>query len=173
MRLSTLALFIALPAAAYAQAGAPAPNTNTGSCISQTQACSLDIGSPSCCSDLVCKSSDGSGGALVCLIAHLLRFMLCTEPNAAMPPASDKIGRRITVDMENVQVMVIHEQGSHGFGHRVHCTYRTCGRGVLCSPCLSMSINRESDESVARLRIQVVASRQWSRTCCYGSLQDV
>ena len=117
MRFSTLALFIVLPAAAYAAAtpqtsdnGKSQPNTNAGSngakvnganpvdpgsCIQQTVTCVIDSPSPNCCSGLECKLN--SNGAPVCFLAYFVRFTLCTELNAAMPPAAGEleVGRRI------------------------------------------------------------------------------
>ena len=107
MRFSTLALFIVLPAAAYAAAtpqtndkantqatqpnnggdsgkGNTAAPVNPGSCIQQTVGCVIDSPSPDCCSGLQCKLN--SVGAPVCFIAYLVRFRLFTELNAAMPP---------------------------------------------------------------------------------------
>jgi hypothetical protein len=113
MRFSTLALFIALPAAAYAAAATPndkgntqentvsnpakvndATPVNAGSCIQQTVGCVIDSPSPNCCSGLQCKPN--SNGVPVCFIAYLVRFTLCTELNAAMPPAGEfEVGRGI------------------------------------------------------------------------------
>ena len=100
MRFSTLALFIVLPAAAYAAAADPNDNgkkqTDTGAnnvktdpapvggCIQQAVGCVIDSPTPDCCSGLKCKLN--SVGAPVCFIAYLVRFTLCTELNAAMPP---------------------------------------------------------------------------------------
>ena len=100
MRFSTLALFIVLPAAAYAAAADPNDNgkkqTDTGAnnaktdpapvggCIQQAVGCVLDSPTPDCCSGLKCKLN--SVGAPVCFIAYLVQFRLFTELNAAMPP---------------------------------------------------------------------------------------
>ena len=100
MRFSTLALFIVLPAAAYAATADPNDNgnkqTNTGAnnpkadpapvggCIQQAVGCVIDSPTPDCCSGLKCKLN--SVGAPVCFIAYLVRFTMFTELNAAMPP---------------------------------------------------------------------------------------
>ena len=100
MRFSTLALFIVLPAAAYAAAADPNDNgkkqTDTGAnnaktdpapvggCIQQAVGCVIDSPTPDCCSGLKCKLN--SVGAPVCFIAYLVQFRLFTELNAAMPP---------------------------------------------------------------------------------------
>ena len=159
MRLSTLALLIALPAAAYAAATGTTPDNNnnnqvsnqpatnantvapadTGSCIQQTQACSLTSG-PACCNGSECKFSNG---VQVRFIAHLLRFTLCTEPIAAMHPTAelglsrkrDTVDTRPDIVTDNVQVMVM-MQGTNAFRRHTYCTHWTCGCGVLCSTCL-------------------------------------
>jgi hypothetical protein len=108
MRFSTLALFIVLPAAAYAAAAGPnddsksQPNTgandakvngatpvNGGSCIQQTVGCVIGSPNPNCCSGLECKLN--SNGVPVCFIAYILGLTLCTELNAAMPPAAGEL----------------------------------------------------------------------------------
>ena len=112
MRFSTLALFIVLPAAAYAAAADPNGNKqpDTGAktpkadpapatgCIQKAVGCVIDSPTPDCCSGLQCKLN--SVGAPVCFIAYLVRFTLFTELNAAMPsliPPSGEldVGRRI------------------------------------------------------------------------------
>ena len=128
MRLSVLALFIALPAAAYAAGNPTGNDPNKGSnqpatdatkdttkpaadtkantpvdgCIQQFQACSKDSG-PACCGDNVCDIN--KDGILVCLIAYFLQFTLCTELNAAMHSA--KIGISRKADTGSVRVVVM------------------------------------------------------------------
>jgi hypothetical protein len=79
MRLSFLALFIALPAAAYA-AVCPQqhPTIFEDECAERGDFCSYDI---PCCGRLVCE---WNGYGSVCLMLHLLCFTLGTDPNAAM-----------------------------------------------------------------------------------------
>jgi hypothetical protein len=145
MRLSVLALFIALPAAAYAagnpkgsnqpatdatkDATKPAAdtkaNTPVDSCIQQFQACIKDSG-PACCGDKVCDINT-SNGQLVCFI-DFLQFTLCTELNAAMHSA--KIGISGKADTESVRVLVM-MQRSYAFGRRAHRTHWARGCSVL------------------------------------------
>ena len=108
MRFSTLTLFIALPAAAYA---AVAPVNNN--CIQQTVGCVIGAtGLGGCCDGLQCKTT-ATPGVLVCFMAHLLRFTLFTELNAAMPPLIPPAGvlelSRMgdAMDTEKLQVMVM------------------------------------------------------------------
>ena len=86
MRLSVLALFIALPAAAYAAVCTQQrPLDSEGDCIPNEDTCSPD-GPPCCVSTSTCTAvRTPYGGIYVCHIAHLLLFTLSIELNAGMP----------------------------------------------------------------------------------------
>ena len=90
MRLSVLALFIALPAAAYAavtpQQGQPAASSDqkapiVDSCIPESSPCG---NGGTCCGSLVCTPNQAKPDTLVCFIAHLLWLTLGTKLNADM-----------------------------------------------------------------------------------------
>ena len=91
MRLSVLALFIALPAAAYAavtpqgQQGQPAqtnPKTPTAdNCIPESSLCG---NGGTCCGSFVCTPNKEKPDTLVCFMAHLLWSKLSTKLNADM-----------------------------------------------------------------------------------------
>ena len=89
MRLSVLALFIALPAAAYAavtpQQGKPAASGDQkvpiDSCIPDFGPCG---NGGTCCGSFVCTPNQAKPDTLVCFVAHLLWLTLGTKLNADM-----------------------------------------------------------------------------------------
>ena len=92
MRLSVLALFIALPAAAYAavtpqgQQGQPAASGDqkapvVDSCIPESSPCG---NGGTCCGSFVCTPNQAKPDTLVRFIAHLLWSTLGTKLNADM-----------------------------------------------------------------------------------------
>ena len=79
MRLSALALFIVLPAAAYAAAS---PRDN---CINVGSGCDKNGGTP-CCGGATCELVEYfKNFHYVGLICHLLRFTFGTELNTGLP----------------------------------------------------------------------------------------
>ncbi len=118
MRLSVLALFIVLPAAAYAAVTTQHRSTDVedAECLFGTR-CLDDLG---CCSDMSCVMSgrivDRFG---VRVTVHFLSFTLGAELNAAMPANAehDQAGEG---DTGMIQVVVM--LGSYAFRRRACCS---------------------------------------------------
>ena len=112
MRLSVLALFIALPAAVYAGLGL------SYNCVADGYECDLNpLGRP-CCPPAVCgPGNDPSAPNVhVCFIAHFLLFALGTKLNTGLW-TSPRPAPAVRKALEGGQVMV-RKWGLYAFGRR-------------------------------------------------------
>jgi hypothetical protein len=141
MRLSVLALFIALPAAAYA---AVCPQQHSmdfeDTCYQGGKMCFRD---KPCCEPFQCHLNEAPPGFPfpkygVCLMAHLLWFMSGIDLNADMQGAGLDLSRK--GDTGKVQVTAIPVNMPLGIA-LVVLTPWASGRGVVCLYCL-LSINK-------------------------------
>ena len=121
MRLSVLALFIALPAAVYAGIALP------GGCVVGGYNC--ELGARPCCPPTECSPVDPlAPNVYVCFIAHFLQFALGTKLNTGLSTSS-RPAPAVRKGLEGGQVMV-RMWGSYAFGRRAP-SHRTRGQVVV------------------------------------------